>query len=283
MPYLSVVIPAYNEERRLPTTLESVYAYLSGQGRDFEIIVVDDGSLDQTVAVVETFAKHHDGVRLLSYSPNQGKGHAVRVGMLAARGDYLLIDDADGSSPISELVRLEEAITCGADLAIGSRAKPADDTVVEALAYRKYIGNTFNFIVQSLLLKGIYDTQCGFKLFRKDVARDIFSVSLIDGFGFDVEVLSIARFRGYKIAEVAISWHNVEGSKVNVFTDSPRMLFEVLGVWVRALMGAYSRSSARKVMYPHIPGSYVAASRPDEESGAGEPPPSQVASEPAKE
>lgn len=243
MPHLSVVIPAYNEERRLPSTLASVHEYLSKQGYQFEIIIVDDGSLDNTVSAVETFAQHHEGVRLLSYSPNQGKGHAVRVGALAANGDLILIDDADGSSPIGELSRLTDAIVNGADIAIGSRAKPDPNRVVNALPYRKYIGNTFNLIVQSLLLPGIYDTQCGFKLLKQAVARDVFSVQNLNGFGFDVELLFIARMRGYKVSEIAIDWTNVAGSKVNVLLDSPKMLLEVLWIWISTLFGRYKKLS----------------------------------------
>jgi dolichyl-phosphate beta-glucosyltransferase len=247
MPYLSVIIPAYNEERRLPETLVSIYEYLLSTGKSFEVIVVDDGSLDNTAYVAETFGQHNEGLRLVSYSPNQGKGHAVRVGMLAARGEYLLLDDADSSSPITELPRLEEAIEQGCDVAIGSRARPDSTRTVKALPYRKYIGNTFNFIVQSLLLPGIYDTQCGFKLFKKDVGHDLFSVARVNGYGFDVEVLYIARLRGYKISEVAIDWTNIEGSKVNVFIDSPKMLSEVLGITFGSWFGRYKRLPARAV------------------------------------
>lgn len=246
MPQLSVVIPAYNEQSRLPATLESVYQYLMTRGHTFEILVVDDGSHDNTGDLVQSFANEHPGVRLLSYQPNQGKGHAIRAGILSAKGDLVLIDDADGSSPIEEVARLERAITGGADIAIGSRAKPDETREVKALAYRKFIGNTFNMIVQ-LLLPGIYDTQCGFKLFKIDVARDIFSVSQINGYGFDVEVLHIARIRGYQIAEVGINWHNVEGSKVNVLTDSPKMFIEVLRIAARSLAGRYKARSTMRV------------------------------------
>lgn len=246
MPQLSVIIPAYNEQRRLPATLESVHKYLLERGGTFEILVVDDGSHDDTAEVVESFAKTHEGVRLLSYQPNQGKGHAIRTGILSAKGELMLIDDADGSSPIAELQRLETGIASGADIAIGSRAKRDETRKVEALAYRKYIGNTFNFIVQNLLLPGIEDTQCGFKLFKADVARDIFSVSRINGYGFDVEVLHIAKLRGYKTAEIGINWHNVDGSKVNVFLDSPKMFLEVLKISLSSLFGQYkARSAAR--------------------------------------
>jgi dolichyl-phosphate beta-glucosyltransferase len=238
---LSVIIPAYNEERRLPRTLNSVYDFLSKRGRSFEILVVDDGSHDRTTDIVLEYAKDRPEVRVKSYQPNRGKGFAVRVGMLSARGETILIDDADGSSPIEEVDRLESALAQGADLAIGSRAKPDNSRKVQTLLHRKFIGNTFNAIVQSLLLPGIYDTQCGFKLFKRQAARDIFSVNRIDGFGFDVEVLYIAKMRSYKIVELAINWTNVEGSKVNVLVDSPKMLIEVLNVTSSAVCGLYRR------------------------------------------
>lgn len=243
---LSVIIPAYNEERRLPKTLESVYGFLNARGRGFEIVVVDDGSHDHTADYVINFAKDHPEVRLISYQPNRGKGFAVRQGMLAARGDRMLIDDADGSSPIEEVEKLERTLEEGADVAFGSRAKPDPSRKVEALMHRKFIGNTFNAIVQGLLLPGIYDTQCGFKLFSRRAARDIFSVNRIDGFGFDVEALHIARLHSYKIEEVAINWSNVEGSKVNVLVDSPKMLFEILKVYLSGCFGLYRRIAPQK-------------------------------------
>lgn len=237
---LSVIIPAYNEEARLAQTLASIYQFLANRGSSFEILVVDDGSKDRTIDVVEDFARHHDQVRMVSYAPNQGKGFAVKTGILAGSGDFLLIDDADGSSPIEELQLLEKEIDKGADIAIGSRAKPDATRKVDALIYRKLIGNTFNTIVQILLLPGFYDTQCGFKLFKHQCARDIFSASKQKGFAFDVEILHIAKRRGYKINEVAINWSNIAGSKVNVVTDSAKMLFEVLRIWLTAMSGGYN-------------------------------------------
>lgn len=243
---VSVIIPAYNEDRRLPITLTSVYRYLYQSGLSFEIIVVDDGSYDDTAAYVEEFAEQYPGVRLLSYAPNRGKGYAVRTGMLAARGDYLLMNDADGSSPIEEMQKLLVKCEEGFDVVIGSRAMGDADAVVKALPHRKYIGNTFNLIVQKLILPGIKDTQCGFKLFRRQAAHDIFSVSRLNGYAFDVELLYIARLRDYKIAEIAINWANVEGSKVNVLTDSPRMLAEVLRITIGAWFGDYRKLVGKK-------------------------------------
>lgn len=253
MPYLSVVIPAYNEEKRLPSTLESVFAFLESCGKTYEIVVVDDGSHDGTCEVVEDFCRKNlsvslneqeeklgqDKIRLVSYAPNQGKGFAVRTGMLKARGDYLLMNDADGSSPIEEVERLLDGLKPDYSVVIGSRAKEDPTAKVNALAYRKYIGNTFNLIVQSLLLPGIRDTQCGFKLFERKAAAEIFSVARLNGYAFDVELLYIARLKNYKIHEIAINWNNTEGSKVNVLTDSPRMLLEVLGITIGAWFGRY--------------------------------------------
>lgn len=239
---LSVVIPAYNEELRILPTLESVHAFLSGQFPRFEIIVVNDGSKDATSQVVTDFAKHHEGVRLISYDINKGKGCAVRTGMLASGGNLILMNDADGSSPIQEVMRLKEAMLNGADIVIGSRAKPDPQRVVKALAYRTYMGNTFNRIVQSLLLPGLYDTQCGFKLFKRPVAQDIFSRSRVNGYAFDVEVLYIAKCRNYKIVEVAIDWTNVAGSKVNIVIDSAKMFFQVIKVKLNSMSGLYRQA-----------------------------------------
>lgn len=246
MPHLSVIIPAYNEEKRLPSTLESVHNFLSASEQTFEIIVVDDGSSDGTKEVVKAFAEGHCGVRLLSHSPNQGKGFSVREGMLKADGDLLLLDDADGASPISELVRLKNAIENGADIAIGSRAKPGDETVVNALSHRKHIGNTFNVIVQSLLLKGIQDTQCGFKLFKRDAAKDLFSIGKLNRYAFDVEILYLARLKGYEIAEVPINWTSIEGSKINLVTDPMNMLFEIGKIYSAKKCGRYGKLSGPK-------------------------------------
>lgn len=246
MPHLSVIIPAYNEEKRLPTTLESVHAFLSETGQDFEIIVVDDGSSDNTKAVVNDFAGTHCSVRLIAHTPNMGKGYSVREGMLKAQGEYLLLDDADGASPITEVVRLLSAVEAGADVAIGSRAKPGDETVVKALSHRKHIGNTFNLIVQSSLLPGIQDTQCGFKLFKRDVAMDLFSIARLNRYAFDVEILYLARMKGYEIAEVPINWTNIEGSKINLVTDPMNMLFEIGKVILGRMLGSYGKLSKSK-------------------------------------
>lgn len=244
---LSIVIPAYNEELRLSATVEAMQRFLVDSALSFEIIVVNDGSRDGTVRVVQELARHNENLRLLSYEVNRGKGYAVRAGVLSGKGNLILIDDADGSSPIEEFVRLKEAIEQGADIAIGSRAKPDLQTKVNALIYRKYLGNIFNKIVQSLLLPGIYDTQCGLKLFKHHVAKDLFAVSHIDGYAFDVEVLYLAKLRNYAVKEIAINWHNVAGSKVNVMRDSIFMLGEILKITINGFLGRYKQPMEIKV------------------------------------
>lgn len=239
MAKVSIIIPAFNEEFRLPKTLDSVYNYMESRGSDFEVLIVDDGSLDGTASFVEEYSEKQPKVKLVRYPVNRGKGYAVRVGMLEADGDYLIYNDADGSSPIEEIEKLVKSIESGVDIAFGSRAKPDESRVVDALAYRKYMGNTFNLIVQTLVLPGIHDTQCGFKMFRSDCAREIFSVAKEDGFAFDVEILFIARLKKYKLEEVPINWSNVDGSKVNVFFDSPKMFLQVLNVAVGKWTGRY--------------------------------------------
>lgn len=239
MSYLSIVIPAYNEENRLPATLDSIYKFFAGKNLGYEIIVVNDGSTDNTSAIVNEYAKNYPQIKTIVNKVNKGKGFTIRTGVLAATSELILIDDADGSSPIEEFNHLETAINNGAQIAIGSRAKPDLNRTVNALVYRTYMGNTFNGIVQSLLLPGIYDTQCGFKLFKKDIAHDIFSIATIDGYAFDVEILYIARLKKYRIEEVSINWNNVAGSKINVFVDSIKMLAEVLKISLNAKQGKY--------------------------------------------
>jgi dolichyl-phosphate beta-glucosyltransferase len=239
---LSVVIPAFNEELRLPATLDAMLKFITECGLRFEIIVVNDGSNDDTVKVVQEFAQHNEGVRLISYEVNKGKGYAVKTGVLSARGKLILFDDADGSSPIEEFIRLKKAIDDGADIAIGSRAKKDPNRKVDALLYRKYVGNIFNTIVQSLLVPGISDTQCGLKLFKRNVARELFSLSLIEGYAFDVEILYLAKLKNYVVREIPINWSNVSGSKVNVVRDSMFMLVEILKICMNSCLGRYKQA-----------------------------------------
>ena len=217
MPSLSIVIPAYNEERRLPSSLDSICAYLAAGSRTAEIVVVDDGSVDDTVAQVEEYAQTAPYVRLLKNPGNQGKGYAVRNGMLAAKGDWRLFTDADLSSPIDEFEKLlAAAIGSNAEIAIGSRALDRSLIGVHQPASREWIGRIFNGLMRSVTGLPFRDTQCGFKLYSARAAQEVFSRQQLTGFGFDVEDLYIAQVRRLKTVEVPVRWDNVEGTKVGL-------------------------------------------------------------------
>jgi dolichyl-phosphate beta-glucosyltransferase len=239
-PDLSIVIPAFNEEARLGPTLRDYMAYCRRGGRRVEVIVVDDGSLDRTSLVVNTLASEFPELRLIRLAENQGKGHAVRSGVVNALGRLVLFADADGATPLSEVERLEAALEGGADLAIGSRALQDASVRVRARLYRRVIGRIFHRMVETLTVPGVKDTQCGFKLFRGSVAHELFSRMRIRGFSFDVEVLMMAQHRGYRIAEVPVNWTHVPGSKVNLVTDSVRMVRDLFVIRGRCLSGQYN-------------------------------------------
>lgn len=209
---LSVVIPAYNEENRLPGTLAAILLFLRARGRAFEIVVVDDGSTDQTVAIAEQAGPE---VRVLKNPGNRGKGYSVRNGMLSAQGEWRLMCDADLSTPIEELSALEEALQGGAQIAIASRAVEGAQLEKRQSIMRESSGRFFNLLVRWLHLKGIKDTQCGFKLFTAGAAEAAFRESRLDGFAFDVEALVLARRQGFTIREVPVRWRNDEQSRVS--------------------------------------------------------------------
>jgi dolichyl-phosphate beta-glucosyltransferase len=238
---LSVIIPAYNEAARILPCLAEMSAFLGGRSRPYEILVVDDGSRDGTAAVVEEFRRKHPAVRLLRLARNTGKGGAIRRGIQEARGELQLIADADGATPIQELTRLEASIGNGTDIAIGSRALAARDSRyrVSARWHRTALGNLFNWVVRRLGVRDLSDTQCGFKLFRKAVAQDLFSVACVDGYGFDLEILYVAQRRGYSVSEVPVNWADRPGSKVWVLRDGSRMLRDLLAVRRRYARGRY--------------------------------------------
>jgi glycosyltransferase involved in cell wall biosynthesis len=225
-PYLSVIIPAYNEERRIGKTLSSLDQYLRWQPYMSEVLVVDDGSRDRTCDVVtEASTKAKVPVRLIKSERNRGKGHAVRSGMLRADGDILAFYDADGSAPPEELPKFLQAISDGADVAVGSRMlDPAD---VERSMGRKLVSRTFNFFVRSVLGLDVADTQCGIKAFQRQAAHRIFRHQTIDGFAFDCEILVIAQRQEWTRVEIPVRWTDAPGSKVNVATHSLSMLYEL--------------------------------------------------------
>ncbi len=215
---LSIVIPAYNEERRLPATLEAIRSFLQTKQLDFvEILVVDDGSTDGTAAVARAAAAADPRIRLLQNPGNRGKGYSVRHGMREARGEWVLFTDADLSAPIEDLDRLAEAVKGGqADGAIGSRALDRSLVLKHQSPFREFSGRIFNLAMRLITGLPYRDTQCGFKLFRRDVAQCMAARQLLDGFGFDVEILHIARKHGYRILEVPVRWANAEGTKVSL-------------------------------------------------------------------
>jgi len=227
-PRWSVIIPAYDEALRLPAYLAKVVAYFDGRGEPYEVLVVDDGSRDDTAERVLEAQAAHPQVTLHRLGANHGKGFAVRAGMRAARGLLRLMADADGATPIGEVMRLEAAIQAGADIAVGSRAVRDPSVSRQVRLHRQLSGELFNFLVRRLGVPGIKDTQCGFKLFRGAAAETLFGELRTDGFGFDVELLLLARRRGYQVAEVAINWADQPGSKVGVWRDGPRMLAQIL-------------------------------------------------------
>jgi dolichyl-phosphate beta-glucosyltransferase len=226
-PRWSVVIPAFNEARRLPPYLADVIAYFDGRGEPYEVLVVDDGSSDGTADAVTGIARAHPSVRVLRQARNEGKGAAVRRGMLAAGGERRLFADADGATPIVELKRLEAALSAGADIAIGSRARLDPSVSVTARPHRVLAGRIFSWLVGRFAIRGVIDSQCGFKAFTAAAATDLFGCVRTRGFGFDVEVLLLAQAAGYRIVEVGVNWADQPGSKVAVATDGPRMLWEV--------------------------------------------------------
>jgi dolichyl-phosphate beta-glucosyltransferase len=229
---LSIVIPAYDEEARIGPTLLRTLAYLDQRGIAAEVIVVDDGSRDATAEIVRATADKDPRVRLLRLPRNQGKGAAVRAGMLAAQGRQALFMDADLATPLSELARLEAALAEGADVAIGSRALAESHIEARQHPLRECLGKTFNLLIRLAGLATIRDTQCGFKLFRGDVARALFSEARVDRFAFDVEILLLCRGR-FRVAEVPVAWRHVERSKVALLTDPARMLYDIVRLRLR--------------------------------------------------
>jgi len=227
---LSIVIPCYNEEQRLPRTIEQIHRYLDGKNASYELVLVDDGSADGTRLIMDAAAVRHSAVRVEALPHNRGKGRALAVGVQAASGDEILLTDADLSTPIEELDKLQAALNNGAGVAIGSRALRASRVEISQPIYRVLMGKAFNLIVQAVLLPGIWDTQCGFKLFRADVAHKVFAGLTTDGFGYDPEVLFRARRQGVKIVEVPVVWRNSAPTTVSPIRSSLDMLKHVLRV-----------------------------------------------------
>jgi dolichyl-phosphate beta-glucosyltransferase len=228
---LSVVVPAYNEEQRLAPSLRQALEYLARRGGTYELLVVDDGSRDGTSRVAAEFAGQ--GVRVLRHNPNRGKGAAVRTGLLASRGRQVLITDADFSTPIEEVEKLERFLRDDTPLVIGSRGLADSQVRQRQPFYREMMGKTFNRLIRIFGVSGIRDTQCGFKLARGEEGRRIASELKIDGFAYDVELIWLARRRGYKVAEVGVIWVNSPDSRVDPIRSSFSMLRDVLTMRLR--------------------------------------------------
>jgi dolichyl-phosphate beta-glucosyltransferase len=232
-PELSLILPSYNEAARLPRTLERVAAYFDTACPSAEIIVVDDGSSDETSLVASEALVGRAGGQVVTFAENRGKGAAVRAGVLAARGQRVLFSDADLSSPIEEEARLRAALDRGADVAIGSRAEPDSRITVRQGTVRQSMGRTFNLLARLLGLTSFRDTQCGFKMFTLEAARAIFPVARLEGFAFDVEVLHLAERSGFRVVAVPIEWQNDPVSRVRMVRDSLGMIFELLRIRLR--------------------------------------------------
>lgn len=241
-PHLAIIVPAYNEEPRILPTLKRLQEYFSAQEYTWTVVVVSDGSTDRTDEIVEKFASGDTRFRLIGYSPNRGKGYAVRTGMLETKAELLLFCDADLATPIEEVEKLLAKNAEGFPIAIGSRPLKESKLEVRQPWYREMLGRAFNKAVQLLAIKGIMDTQCGFKLFTYEASQQVFSRCKLDGFSFDFEALMIARDLDYAIAEVPIRWKHQEGSKVVLLRDGPRMLRDL--IWLR-LRGKKKRMEAR--------------------------------------
>ena len=241
---LSIVIPAYNEEGRLPETLRKTVNWCGAHDLEFEVIVVDDGSRDGTLALGRLFEETDKRVRVLPCA-HQGKGAAVRTGVLNAKGHFVLFMDADGATPLTEIPKLIAGIEEGYDVAIGSRVVSREgEAEVKTPLHRRIIGRTFAFFTGLLALGGIADTQCGFKMFRGDIAVAIFSRQKTVGFAFDVELLFIARRLSLSIVEVPVNWVAQPGSKVNLVTDSFRMLWDICRIsWLHRNFEARRREA----------------------------------------
>lgn len=226
-PYLSIIIPAYNESDRIKASLQKAIDYLGNKDYEYEIIVADDGSTDDTVEIANSFGGN---IRAVALTKNTGKGAAVRMGMLEAKGDIRIFTDADFSTPIYEIEKIIYSLKNDYDVVIGSRALDYDMVKEHQPFYREFMGKTFNKFVQMMVIKGIKDTQCGFKGFTAAAAEEIFSKAKIDGFSFDVEALYLAKKAGMNIDEVPVEWYNDDRSKVNPITDSISMLIEIFKI-----------------------------------------------------
>lgn len=236
-PYLSIIIPAHNEEARLPSALEQIAAFLKAQTYTSEVIVVENGSSDGTFPLAQRFAETFPPLKVI-HEEQRGKGLAVKRGMLEACGEYRFVCDTDLSMPITEIQKFMPTLLPGVQVAIGSREATGAIRYNEP-GYRHFIGRAFNLMVRIMALPGLQDSQCGFKMFRGDIAAQVFPLQTLEGMSFDVEVLFICRRKGFQIAEVPIPWYFNPDSRVRLFRDSFRMFFDLITIRFNALRGRY--------------------------------------------
>jgi dolichyl-phosphate beta-glucosyltransferase len=243
-PAYTIVIPAYNESARLGATLEKVLAYVHARQWDVEIIVVNDGSRDNSAEIARAFAARDPALRLVENPGNRGKGYSVRNGMLQARGRVVLFSDADLSAPIEEAPKLLQALDCGADIAIGSRWLRAETQTERQPFYRQLFGRIFNLLLRLTLGLQFKDTQCGFKAFKQPAAQAIFPRQKIERWGFDPEILFLAKKFGFKVHEIPVVWGHSGGTRINPWIDGSRMFLEMLRIRWNDLTGKYDGSAA---------------------------------------
>jgi glycosyltransferase involved in cell wall biosynthesis len=243
-PRLSIVIPAYNESARIEGTLVRVLGCIEKHGWDAEVLVVDDGSTDRTVAIVQQWMARNYRLHLIKNPGNRGKGYSVRNGLLQAKGQIVLFTDADLSAPIEEAERLFQAIGAGADVAIGSRWLDKQKQTVHQPLYRRFFGRCFNWVTRKFIGLPFKDTQCGFKAFKREAAQTIFRLQTIERWGFDPEILFIARKLKYVIVEVPVTWGHDERSRISYLKDGTKMLEEMYEIRVNSLRGRYDQAIA---------------------------------------
>jgi dolichyl-phosphate beta-glucosyltransferase len=241
-PFLSLIIPAHNEETRLPDTLKQVMAFSARQPYAMEVLIVENGSQDHTLQIAQEFATANQQLRVLQ-NEQSGKGRAVKQGMLASTGEYRFMCDVDLSMPVEEINRFLPPNSKEDEIAIASREAPGAIRYGEPY-YRHFVGRIYNGLIRSLALPGLQDTQCGFKCFTSKTAEDVFPRQTMSGWSFDVEILFIARLLGYKVVEIPIHWYYSPHSKISVVRDSFRMGVDLLTIRLNALQGVYTRRNA---------------------------------------